>query len=225
MSEASYRPTDDHRGRRRGLIALLGLVCLLGGWAIRSKLLAIGRLEDMDTRPFPQPKLNAPFIKTNDNVVDRMIELAGITDHDLVYDLGCGDGKIVIGACVQRGCRGIGFDIEPLRIAEAKRNAQEQKVDQLVTFKQADIFSVDLSPGNVIVMYLLPWMVQDLVPQFEKCRPGTRIVSEDWKIDGIREERTEVVVSDEGVPHHLFLYVTPLNKPAEQSNHSQRSKD
>lgn len=166
-----------------------------------------------DPTPLPRPKLNAPFIKSADSVVNEMIEIADIEPDDLVYDLGCGDGKIVIAAAVQRGCRGVGFDINPERIAEAQANAEAQGVEHLVSFREADIFQVDLRESDVVVMYLLPWMVKELVPQFQQCRPGTRIVSHDWKIEGLEEDKSVEVELPDDSTHRVFLYVTPL-RPA-----------
>ncbi len=165
-----------------------------------------------DLSPLPRIPINAPFIKTPDIVVDKMVELGEVTAADLVYDLGCGDGRLVIGAAVQRGCRGIGFDIEAERIAEATTNAEQQNVQQLVSFQQKDIFQVDLKDADVILVYLLPWMLEKLTTQFENCKPGTRIVSHDFVIEGYAIDKTITLPVGEDGEHYIYLYVTPLKK-------------
>lgn len=185
-----------------------------GGLAVYRWLRQQADLSRIDPTPLPRPKRNAPYIQSKDKVIDKMIELAQVQEKDLVYDLGCGDGRIVISAAVQRGCRGVGIDIDPKRIAESEANAKEQAVDQRVSFRQADIFKVDLKEADVVLMYLLPWMVQDLVPQFEQCRPGTRIVSEDWKLDNYEADQRVTVDLPDNQSHYLFLYTTPLRRIA-----------
>lgn len=118
----------------------------------------------------------------------------------------------MIGACAQRSCRGIGYDIEPQRIQEAEENARLHKVEHLVKFERADVFELDLRPASVVLLYLLPRMVQDLVPQFEQCSPGTRIVSEDWAIDGVQADEQREVLLESGERHTLFLYTLPLRR-------------
>lgn len=195
---------------------LLGVIALVGSGYAAYRLYRLSDLANYDPSPLPRPKLNAPFIKSPDFVVNRMIELAEISERDLVYDLGCGDGRIVITAAVQTGCRGVGFDIDPARVAESKENVVRHGVEHLVTIEEKNIFDVDLSRANVILMYLLPWMVKELVPQFERCPPGTRIVSHDWEIEGVEKERTVVVDDDQEDLHYLHLYITPLKKRVEK---------
>jgi ribosomal protein L11 methylase PrmA len=144
-----------------------------------------------------------------------MIEVGDISAGDLVYDLGCGDGRIVITAAVQRGCRGVGFDIDPQRVLEARENAIEHGVQELVEIQQQDVFKTDLSKANVIVMYLLPWMLEKLTAQFERCPAGIRIVSHNYAIAGIDHDSV-VEVSAGAERHFVYLYVTPLKRSAEQ---------
>jgi SAM-dependent methyltransferase len=165
--------------------------------------------------PLQRIPRNAPFIVSPDAVVDKMVEVGEISQSDLVYDLGCGDGRIVIAAAVQRGCHGIGFDIDLRRVEEATRNAQEQGVEHLVSFQHQDIFQLDLSRANVVMMYLLPWMLEKLVPQFEQCPAGTRIVSHNFSIAGFDADRI-VQVGDGNTRHSVYLYVTPLKRSAVQ---------
>jgi SAM-dependent methyltransferase len=198
--------------RKTRFVWIFSVAALCAGLLVRALLVDYSDPRHFNSDPLPRKGLNAPFIKTVDPVVNKMIELGSITDEDLVYDLGCGDGKILIGAAVQRGCHGVGFDIDPQRVTEAIENAKLNGVENLVTFKEQDVFKVDLRDANVIVMYLLPWMIRDLVPQFDQCPPGTRIVSHDWKIEGVKEQIKVKVPVEEQTDHLVYLYVTPLEK-------------
>jgi SAM-dependent methyltransferase len=169
----------------------------------------------VDPAPVQRTPRNAPFITSPDAVVNKMVEMARISDGDLVYDLGCGDGRIVITAAVQRGCRGVGFDLDPKRVAESIENARLHGVDHLVTIKEQDLFEVDLREAQVIMMYLLPWMIEKLTPKLEQCAPGTRIVSHDFRIEGI-ENQEVTVVPLEDKPHYVYAYVTPLTRSSKQ---------
>jgi SAM-dependent methyltransferase len=177
-----------------------------------SELYDFAELSEYDASPLPRPKINAPFITTPNAIVEKMIEVGEISSEDLVYDLGCGDGRIVITAAVQRGCHGVGFDIDPKRVAEATENAEKHGVKDLVSIEEQDVFKVDLSKADVIVMYLLPWMLRDLKPSFDKCPDGTRLVSHDFEIEGVMPDKTVEFVDEEGSPHYVRLYVTPLKK-------------
>lgn len=162
--------------------------------------------------PLPRPRQNAPFVKTPDAVVDKMVEVAALTPQDHVYDLGCGDGRIVITAAMKSGCRGTGFDIDPQRVAEARENVKAHDVEKLVTIEEQDVFKIDLSRTNIVMLYLLPKQVNDLKPQFDAMPSGSRIVSHDFWLDGIRPELVVDVPTgaiDES-PHKVILYKTPL---------------
>ena len=159
------------------------------------------------------------FVPTPLPVVRKMLDTAKVTKKDLVYDLGCGDGRIVIKAAKRYGARAIGFDIDPVRVAEAKANVKKAGVDHLVTIKEADIFELDLTPASVITLYLLPSLNVRLIPQLNKLKPGTRIVSHDFDMEGIQHDKFhEVLVTDDDddLPrdHHVYFWTTPL-KPVE----------
>jgi len=193
------------------LVLLFGGVVVIAGAFGRQAL--IQRVENTvyDPAPKPHPRLNAPFIKSGGAVVDKMVELAQLTPEDLVYDLGCGDGRIIVTAALQSGCQGVGFDIDPERVAEANKNVELHEVGKLVSIQEQDIFQLDLSKANVAMMYLLPWMMQRLPPQFEKMAPGSRIVSHDFYIEGVEPERVAVVHDDPTQSQHfVFLYTVPL---------------
>ena len=162
--------------------------------------------------------LNAPFITTADAIVDKMVEVAEITADDVVYDLGCGDGRLVITAALKHGCRGIGIDIEPDRVAEAKANVKLHGVEHLVEIREQDVFTVDLKEADVILMYLLPWMTKRLVPQFQEMPPGSRIISHDFGIGDIKyiepESTYQVPLEGTHETHLVHRWYTPLKVPA-----------
>ena len=120
---------------------------------------------------------DVPFVPTSETVVDEMLTLAGVGPRDVVYDLGCGDGRIVI-AAARRGARGVGIDIDPKRVQEAKQNAREAGVADKVEFREGDLFQADIADATVVTLYLLSSVNLKLRPKLLKeLRPGTRIVS------------------------------------------------
>ena len=127
------------------------------------------------------------FVPTPNEVVDTMLKLAAVTKADTVYDLGCGDGRIVISAAQKYGAHGVGIDIDPQRVAEATENAKKAKVSDRVTIRRGDLFEADISGATVVTLYLLTALNLKLRPKLEKeLKPGTRIVSHafdmgDWK--------------------------------------------
>jgi ubiquinone/menaquinone biosynthesis C-methylase UbiE len=136
-----------------------------------------------------QLSINAPYVTTPDRAVDAMLKLAGVKRGDVVYDLGCGDGRIVISAAKKYGVHGFGIDINPERIAEARANAIQAKVTALVKFEAGDLFEADLHGATVVALYLLPDLNLRLRPKLlRELKPGARVVSNtfgmgDWKPD------------------------------------------
>lgn len=153
------------------------------------------------------------FVPTPQEVVDKMLELAEVKKDDLVYDLGCGDGRIVVTAAKKFGCRGVGYDIDPQRVIESLENVKKNNVQNLVNIYQKDIFTLDLSKVNVITLYLLSSLNVKLIPQLEKVKPGTRIVSHDFDMQGIvTPVKTVTVNSGEYSEHTVYLWIAPLKK-------------
>lgn len=161
---------------------------------------------------------NAPFIKSPQDVVDRMLELAELDENDVIYDLGCGDGRIVITAAKRYGCRGIGYEYDPKIAETARENARAEKVDHLVKIEQRDIFTLDkakLNRASVITLYLLPWMNEKLLPRLAELDEGKTIISHDWDLPGIEPDReVEMDSQDDETPavHRIFVWQTPLKK-------------
>ena len=124
------------------------------------------------------PRLDVPYVPTPQEVVDRMLALAKVGMNDVLYDLGCGDGRIVVTAAKQLGARGTGIDIDPVRIAEAQDNARKAGVDKRVSFKVGDLFQTDLSDASVVTLYLLPTINTRLRPRlWQQLKVGSRVVS------------------------------------------------
>ena len=153
---------------------------------------------------YSQNKKNpdVPYEGTPQNIVDAMLVLASVTKDDIVYDLGCGDGRIVITAAKKYGARGVGVDIDPERIKEAKANAIRVGVAEQVRFIEQDLFKADIKDATVVTLYLLPEVNLRLRPKLlRELMPGTRVVSErfdmgDWKPD----KTVEVKFQAEAVP-------------------------
>lgn len=125
--------------------------------------------------------LDVPYVPTPQPVVDRMLEIARVGAKDMVYDLGCGDGRVVITAAKAHGARGVGIDLNPQRISEAQANARKAGVSDKVKFTVGDLFDADFSEATVVTLYLLPQVNQRLRPQlWRQLRVGTRVVSHDF---------------------------------------------
>ena len=149
----------------------------------------------------------APFVPTPQDVVHRMLELAGVTAEDVVYDLGCGDGRIVITAAERFGAHGVGVDIDPQRIAEANANATRAGVEHLVRFVQQDALTVDVSEATVVALYLLSSSNLKLRPQLTtQLSPGARIVSHAFSMGDWEADETDRFTDERGNTRTLYLW-------------------
>jgi len=154
----------------------------------------------------PGIKLDAPYISTPQPVVEAMLRLAAVRRGDLVYDLGCGDGRIVITAARDFGARGVGIDIDPRRIEEANALARQAGVSSQVRFAVQDLFKTDFSEATVVALYLFPELNAKLLPKFRaELRPGTRVVSHQFPIGDWPPDRIETAWSGT-LDHRLFLW-------------------
>jgi uncharacterized protein (TIGR03000 family) len=157
------------------------------------------------------------YVPTPNGVVKRMLELVKVGKDDVVYDLGCGDGRIVVAAVKDFNAKkGIGFDIDPQRVKESLENVKKNKVEDRVTIEKKDIFTQDLTGASVITLYLLPSLNVKLMPQLEKMKAGTRIVSHDFDMKGAKPDHEEEyeAVDDNGNKrtHKIYVWTIPLKK-------------
>jgi len=160
---------------------------------------------------------DVPYVPTTEPAVEAMLSLAKVTKNDVVYDLGCGDGRIVVTAAKKFGARGVGIDINPERIAEARENAKRNGVEHLVRFIEGDLFEADIREASVVTLFLLSSVNLKLRPKLlSDLKPGTRIVSNtfdmgDWKPD--KEFTLDDNGEDSYLSHKFYLWVIPKEKP------------
>lgn len=168
-------------------------------------------IEPIDVRFVPPKGGHVMYLPTPQDVVERMLELAEVSADDMVYDLGCGDGRVVVAAATIYGCRGRGYDIDPLRVRDSRENAQKQGVGHLVDIRKRDIFQLDLHEADVVFLYLLPELNVKLIPQLQELRPGSRIISHMWDMEGVRPDKVlHIDSSDDNQDHVVYLWTTPL---------------
>jgi precorrin-6B methylase 2 len=156
------------------------------------------------------------FVPTPQDVVEKMLDLAAVNKDDLVYDLGCGDGRIVVTAARKYGCRAAGFDIDPQCVRLSRENVTRQKVGKLVDIAQKDIFTLDLSSATVVTLYMGKEVNRRLIPQLQKLKPGSRIISHEFDIEGYVPDKTvEFVSAEDGTRHLVYLWTVPLKMKTE----------
>lgn len=142
-----------------------------------------------------------PYVPSTADIVNEMLEFARISSTDIVYDLGCGDGRILLNAAIHKGARGLGVEIKDDLVVEARNTALAVGVDHLVNFRNEDLFDLDLTPATVITIYLLPWALELLKERLlQRLQAGVRIVSYWYPIQGW--DKFERV----GLKSNLYLY-------------------
>ena len=175
---------------------------------------AVGTAQDQPRHP-----PDVPYVPTTPEAVQAMLKLADVLNTDVVYDLGCGDGRIVIAAAKNFGAHAVGIDIDPKRIAEAKENAKQAGVQRLVRFEENDLFEADFHEATVVTLFLLPDVNLKLRPKLlSDLKPGTRIVSNtfemgDWK----PEKEVDVGVPDDDdtfLSRKIYFWSVPPRGPA-----------
>jgi SAM-dependent methyltransferase len=161
------------------------------------------------SEPAAPAKLDVIFVATDLEIVNAMLTLGGVTRDDVVYDLGCGDGRIVIAAAKEFGARGVGVDLDPQRIREAQANAARAGVADRVMFRVEDVFDVDIQSATVVTLFLSPELNARLRPKLtSQLRPGARIVSHRYGIGDWVPERT-VTLNVRETRNHIFLWRVP----------------
>ncbi|PYT11048.1 MAG: SAM-dependent methyltransferase [Acidobacteria bacterium] len=184
------------------------------GTSLAALILSVSIVAAQNSQPRREP--DVPFVPTTEQAVQAMLKLADVKKTDIVYDLGCGDGRIVIAAAKDYGAHGVGIDINPQRIQEAKDNAKKAGVEDLVRFEENDLFEADIHEASVVTLFLLSGVNLKLRPKLLKdLKPGTRIVSNtfdmgDWKpnkeatVDGSSIGDDEFTLS-----RRLYLWIVP----------------
>ncbi len=164
-------------------------------------------------QPIPiLPRLDVPYVPTPQPVVDKMLELARVSKNDMLFDLGCGDGRIVVTAAKARGARGTGIDLDPARIAEATENAKRAGVADRAKFRVGDLFKTDFSSATVVTLYLLPTVNAKLRPQlWKQLRVGTRVVSHAFDMGSEWPAEKTVQVDGRAI---YYWTITEANKRA-----------
>ncbi len=178
----------------RTLAALLALVVI-------SVAAAVGAQSPPTEKP-----LDVPYVPTKEPIVNRMLQMAKVKPGDVLYDLGCGDGRIVIAAAKRFGIRGVGIDIDPQRIAEAQENARKAGVADRVKFIEGDLFDAEIKEATVMTLYLLPEVNLRLRPKLlSELKPGTRIVSHNYDMGDWKPEQSAKLTVD-GTEHVIYMW-------------------
>ena len=194
---------------RRRLLLLVTATLLLGVTAPPATAQVPGRSPTEDTTD-----KDVPYVPTTERVVTRMLEVAGVTEDDVVYDLGSGDGRVPIIAAEQFGARGFGVEIDSALVAKARAKAREAGVSDRVRIRQGDLFNVDLRDATVVTLYLWPEINIRLRPKLlRELDPGDRIVSHDFRMGDWEPDR--VVDAGEGNTGEetIYLWTVPETIP------------
>ncbi len=201
--------------RREFLLLVAGTVIVFAGCsssdhstspiAVSGPSPVVSPPENVTTVEIAPPSLDVPYVPTPHEIVDRMLAMVNVKRNDIVYDLGSGDGRIIITAAQRYGARGVGYELDPRRIQEANENARVAGVENRVRFIKQDLFEADLSAATIVTLYLLPEVNLKLRPKLlRELKPGTRIVSHNYGLgdwDPIMTERL-----DSGKREHLVFY-------------------
>jgi len=158
-----------------------------------------------------QKELDVPYVPSKPEVVTEMLRMANVGKDDILYDLGCGDGRIVIAAAQRYGTRGVGVDINPVRIKESQENAALANVTHLVQFIEQDLFKTDFHEATVVSLYLLSSVNLRLRPLLlSQLKPGTRVVSHNYHMDTWKPDQSSEVMVD-NISHKVYLWIIPAN--------------
>ena len=180
------------------------LAILIVGWAVMTS----GAVQAQIVGPNEE----IPFVPTPIEVIDRMLELAEVKKGDVVYDLGSGDGRIVIRAAKKYGVRAVGIEMDSWLLDKARKAAKAEGVSHLVEFRNEDALKADISRATVVTLYMLPWFNEAMKPNFKKMlKPGARIVAHDFGIEGWKPDKTvklpEVEIMAGGRRHQHVIYL------------------
>ena len=149
------------------------------------------------------------FVPTPPSAVERMVEIAEIRPGEVVYDLGCGDGRIVIAAAKRQKIKAVGVDIDPERVAESLENVRAAGLDSSVEIRQADVFDLDLSEADVVFLYLTPRLNERLMPQLRRLKPGARIISYEFDMGSAKPVQVVRERFDRYGEQRIYKWVVP----------------
>ena len=156
---------------------------------------------------------DAVFVPTPHDIVERMFQEIEVKKTDLFVALGSGDGRYVIAAAKKFGCKAIGYEIDAQLVEQSREAVARQDLSALASIEHQDIFTLDLSGADVITVFLYPRLMERLIPQFEKLKPGSRILSHQFDMPGVKPDKQLIVESKEdGDKHRIFLWTAPLKK-------------
>ena len=197
--------------KRRSFILAAALLCAGAGLAQDKNIVVRPIYNPVAIVNGQEVQLDVPYVPTRFPVVETMLKMAAVNKSDVVYDLGCGDGRIIITAAQRFGCRGVGFDLDPERIRECLENAKKAGVTEKVKFVEGDLFQADFHEATVLPMYLLTTVNLKLRPKIlRELQPGSRVVSHNFAMDNWKADaHTELKVED--VTHDVFLWIVPAN--------------
>jgi hypothetical protein len=186
--------------RRLSTLSILALAAILAG---ASASVVAQPLKPLEKHP------DVPYVPTHEKVVDEMLKVAKVGKNDVLYDLGSGDGRIPITAAKRWGTRGVGVDIDPERVKEARANATRAGVADKVRFMQQDLFDTDIKEATVVTLYLLPDVNLKLRPKLlAELKPGTRVVSHNYDMGDWKPLKTITVKLSDG-EHTVYYWVVP----------------
>jgi SAM-dependent methyltransferase len=192
---------------RFGFCFYLNLTCLATAFLVLS-LPRQGAVSQVISGGKEEIKLDVPYEPSSEGVIGAMLEIAEVGKNDLVYDLGCGDGRIVIAAAQKKGSRGVGVDLDPERIKESLENARKAKVSDRVQFFQRDLFQTEIGEATVVMLYLWPEVNLKLRPKlFRELKPGTRVVSHSHDMGNWEPDQTMTASGG----HRVHFWVIPAN--------------
>jgi SAM-dependent methyltransferase len=187
-----------------GLRRSLTLVALALGTVLTLTTVAVAQ-----PATAPAPKLDVPYVPTHERIVNEMLTVANVGKNDVLYDLGCGDGRIPITAAKRFGTRGVGVDIDPQRVTEARESAVKEGVADRVKFFQQDLFETDIKDATVVTLYLLPDVNLRLRPKLlSDLKPGTRVVSHNYDMGDWKPLKTITIKLPDG-DHTVYFWVVP----------------
>jgi len=207
------------------------LACLLGTLCLAAALPAMGTAQEnpvaVDTLPpgdeLPDAAIpsdvdttdkDAPYVATDQRIVRRMLEVANVTENDVVYDLGSGDGRIPLTAATEFGARGVGIEIDPDLVAKSRAKAEAAGVTDRVEFRQQDLFETDVSDATVVALYLWPEINVKLRPKLlRQLEPGDRIVSHDFRMGEWEPDRVVDAGPDKTGQATIYLWTVPEDIP------------